>query len=85
MTELLDLTLEIFKMIVHELNAESPSSTWKLRSVCRTFAAEIEDDLLSHQPENVVKKMPEVINNKMAEYLIIHLHKISDVNDPLRV
>ncbi|OAG23387.1 hypothetical protein CC77DRAFT_1006747 [Alternaria alternata] len=83
MTELLELTPEIFKMIVHEFNAESPSSTWKLRSVCRTFAAEIEDDLLSHQPENVVEKTPEVIKNKMAEYLIIHLHKISDVNDPL--
>ncbi|CAI9636903.1 unnamed protein product [Alternaria burnsii] len=83
MTELLDLTPEIFKMIVHELNAESPSSTWKLRSVCRTFATEIEDNLLSKQPENVVEKMPKVIKNKMAEYLNIHLHKISDVNDPL--
>ncbi|KAL1797872.1 hypothetical protein ACET3X_004478 [Alternaria dauci] len=83
MTELLDLPLEIFKTITHELNTESSSSTWRLRSVCRTFAAEIEDDLLGNQPRSVVENMPQIMNNRIAGYLLLHLHKTSDINNLL--
>jgi hypothetical protein len=61
MTNLLDLPVEIFQMITHEVVSSASGAVyssyyqvryvWRLRSVCRTFAAEIERDLLSQQPK----------------------------------
>ncbi|KAI4694483.1 hypothetical protein J4E81_006701 [Alternaria sp. BMP 2799] len=63
MTHLLDLPVEIFQMIVHELvnsainNVKGPSQgfqidgVWRLRDVCRTFSAEIERNVFSLQPQ----------------------------------
>ncbi|KAI4933166.1 hypothetical protein J4E85_003570 [Alternaria conjuncta] len=65
MTNLLDLPVEIFQMIVHELvnsainNVKGPSQgfqidgVWRLRDVCGTFAAEIERNVFSLQPKEV--------------------------------
>jgi hypothetical protein len=83
MTQLLDLPPEMFKNIVHELNTEPPNSTWKLRGVCHTFAAEIEHDLLSNQSKSVVEEMYEVINNNMAKYLLNRIHSPPDSEDRL--
>lgn len=65
MTNLLDLPVEIFQMITHELvksainNVKGLSrrfeidSVWRLRDVCRTFAAEIERNVFSQQPKDI--------------------------------
>ncbi|KAI4937361.1 uncharacterized protein J4E92_002091 [Alternaria infectoria] len=65
MTNLLDLPVEIFQMITHELvnsainNVKGPSQgfqidgVWRLRDVCRTFSAEIERNVFSLQPKEV--------------------------------
>ncbi|KAI4683891.1 uncharacterized protein J4E84_006731 [Alternaria hordeiaustralica] len=65
MTNLLDLPVEIFQMITHELvksainNVKGLSrrfeidSVWRLRDVCRTFAAEIERNVFSQQPKEI--------------------------------
>ncbi|KAH6876172.1 hypothetical protein BKA58DRAFT_400288 [Alternaria rosae] len=65
MTNLLDLPVEIFQMIIHELvssamgNVNRPSNcfqidgVWMLRDVCPTFAAEIERSVFSQQPKAV--------------------------------
>jgi len=65
MTNLLDLPVEVFQMITHELvssaigNVTVPyqicriKDVWKLRNVCRTFAAEIERNVFSQQPKEI--------------------------------
>jgi hypothetical protein len=65
MTDLLDLPAEIFQMITHEVVSSSwrdidhglykVDHVWSLRSVCRTFAVEIERDLLSQQPKELYR------------------------------
>jgi len=63
MANLLDLPVEVFQMITHDLvssaigNVTVPyqksriNDVWKLRAVCRTFAAEIERNVFSQQPK----------------------------------
>ncbi|KAF2449804.1 ankyrin [Karstenula rhodostoma CBS 690.94] len=55
---LLDLPVEIFQPIIHDLVTEvGVVEAWKLRGVCRTFAVEISNEIFSHQPERVIRKV----------------------------
>lgn len=61
MSNLLDIPAELFQMVIHELvtTSKDPSypwrpsphpgigQLWKLRGVCRSFAAEIEREVFS--------------------------------------
>ncbi|KAJ4361993.1 hypothetical protein N0V83_010934 [Neocucurbitaria cava] len=50
MVELLDLPVELFQMITHAMVDEiGVHKVWKLRSVCRIFASEIEHDVFALQ------------------------------------
>ncbi|KAF2449805.1 hypothetical protein P171DRAFT_440257 [Karstenula rhodostoma CBS 690.94] len=52
--DLLDLPPELFQRVVHELVLDvGIVEAWKLRSVSRTFAAEIHHDIFAHQPKEV--------------------------------
>lgn len=83
MAQLLDLPTEIFQNVIHSLNSEHPRATWKLRSVCHTFAAEIKHDLLSNQPKHIVGLIPGVITANITTYVLAHLNKPADVDNRL--
>ncbi|KAI4619310.1 uncharacterized protein J4E87_007560 [Alternaria ethzedia] len=77
MANLLDLPVEIFQMITHELVSSAVGGVnrsakgrqiegvWRLRYVCRTFAAEIERNVFSQQPKAVY------YNNYYFERLVL--------------
>jgi hypothetical protein len=61
MVQLLDLPLELFGKVVHELvKAEGPNKSWaKYRIVCWTFANEIHDDIFARQPiQAIIRHKP---------------------------
>ncbi|KAF2115906.1 hypothetical protein BDV96DRAFT_60916 [Lophiotrema nucula] len=52
--ELLDLPPELFQHVMHQLvSVVGVRAAWRLRPVCRTFAAEIRQDVVANQPLHV--------------------------------
>jgi hypothetical protein len=88
----LDLPAEILPMVIHELvdsiQEEGPyyrvmiSPTWKLRSVCRGFAAEIEREVFSQQPNEFYSKnygVQRLIQNSFSRYMMQISRKAGNV------
>jgi hypothetical protein len=94
MTQLLDLPPELFQIIIHKVVAIQdvkqyangswgPRNAWKLRGVCRVFAAEIKHDLLTNQPHHELPGCSEIIENNMATYLFRRVQKPLDTRTNL--
>lgn len=89
---LLDLPPELFQHIIHELVSTGSlfddfddgeeNNVWSLRSVCRTFAAEIEHDVLNNQPKEFlnVSYHEKLMKPCMDRYLFNRLMSPRDVS-----
>jgi hypothetical protein len=87
MTNLLELPIKIFKMITHELVSSTTGVSsdysrfvlvWKLRVVCRTFAAEIERDVFSQQQREFYRSCYR-IECLIIKYLSRYMTQVSRV------
>ncbi|KAJ4360814.1 uncharacterized protein N0V89_001381 [Didymosphaeria variabile] len=88
--DLLDLPPEVFQRVVHELVSDvGVVEAWKLRGVCRTFAAEIHHDIFAHQPKEILlasmdtSEHMKIFQNNLTVYLRNRLNKRLDANGML--
>ncbi|KAL5435184.1 hypothetical protein PMIN07_002691 [Paraphaeosphaeria minitans] len=76
---LLSIPAELFQQITHELVTDiGVVEAWKLRGVCRTFAAEVFNEIFSRQPEEVLQETLEkkFVRKNIGVYLT-HVMKTS--------
>ncbi|KAL1600571.1 hypothetical protein SLS60_006957 [Paraconiothyrium brasiliense] len=85
--DLLDLPPEILQRVVHELVSDvGVVGAWKLRGVCRTFAAEIHDDIFARQSKEVLMASMDtahhlqIFENNVIVYMRNRLNKRLDAN-----
>ncbi|KAF2249501.1 hypothetical protein BU26DRAFT_551198 [Trematosphaeria pertusa] len=83
---LLDSPPEIFQGIVHALVSQAGvSEAWKLRGVCRTFAAEIKHDIFANQPKDAFRdsRSRRVLAEELPLYLSNRTKKLLDAENAL--
>ncbi|KAL1600543.1 hypothetical protein SLS60_006929 [Paraconiothyrium brasiliense] len=81
--KLLDLPPEMFQRIVHVLVQQTePQGAWKLRGVCRTFAAEIEYDIFAMQTQDAFASDPSrlFMRKHLWRYLFYRTKSILDAD-----
>ncbi|KAF2824859.1 hypothetical protein CC86DRAFT_420173 [Ophiobolus disseminans] len=83
--ELLDLPPELFQHIIHGVIEGSPClrEAWKLRRVCRTFAAEISYDILTKRPISDFQSKASdrcFLENCIHRYLVARLQSPHGIN-----
>lgn len=99
MSNLLDLPAELLQMVIHELVITSkdpsclwrPSShpgigqLWKLRGVCRSFAAEIEREVFSQQPREFYshRNIQRLIKTHFSRFVLQVSRKPGSVNEKM--
>ncbi|KAJ4304500.1 hypothetical protein N0V90_000026 [Kalmusia sp. IMI 367209] len=74
---LLDLPLEIFQQIVHQLVTDfGVVEAWKLREVCPIFATEIHYDIFTHRPTEVLQPVRDrkLVKRNMGIFLYNRLN-----------
>ncbi|KAF1958201.1 hypothetical protein CC80DRAFT_559028 [Byssothecium circinans] len=79
--------VETFSQIIHELVTEAGIiESWKLRSVCRTFAAEIHHDIFAYQSKERIaevgndEKHKKIVSENLGIYLLNRLRNPLDVD-----
>ncbi|CAN9286460.1 unnamed protein product [Alternaria alternata] len=99
MSNLLDLPAELFQMVIHELviTSKDPSypfcpsphpgigQLWKLRGVCRSFAAEIEREVFSQQPREFYshRNIQRLIKTHFSRFVLQVSRKPGSVNEKM--
>ena len=99
MSNLLDLPAELFQMVIHELviASKDPSypwrpsphpgigQLWKLRGVCRSFAAEIEREVFSQQPREFYshRNIQRLIKTHFSRFVSQVSRKPGSVNEKM--
>ncbi|KAF1958203.1 hypothetical protein CC80DRAFT_546443 [Byssothecium circinans] len=83
---LLDSCPEIFQKITHELVSDiGVAKAWKLRSVCRTFAAEIDYDICANQLTKVVFYYiaHRILKHRIGRYIHNRIKAVREPSTPL--
>jgi hypothetical protein len=81
--ELLALPPELFQQVAHDLvEVAGITGAWKLRGVCRTFAAEISQDIMGKRKISDFKGLRnrDFLRRGLSRYLAARLHQPLDVN-----
>jgi hypothetical protein len=74
---------EIIGIIAHQLVSVDIHGAWRLRGISNTFKVAIEDDIILHQPKDVLKQGGKITDELMPRYLFCRIHKPLDVHEAL--
>jgi hypothetical protein len=83
--DLPNLPIELFNMVVHQLVATDIRGAWMMRGIFKVFKNAVEDDILRHQPSDVVRNSGDLIKQLMPLHLYWRIKKPNDVHTALLV
>lgn len=76
---------ELLSIIAHELVFDDIRGAWKLRGISKAFKKAITDDIIMHQPKEVIQASSEIGNQFMPQYLYCRVKKQNDVEGAILV
>jgi hypothetical protein len=74
-TLLYAIPAEIIGAIANQLVSTDIHGAWRLRGISKAFKVAIEDDIILHQPKNVLEQGGRIANELMPRYLFCRIHK----------